>query len=164
MQKITPFLWFDGKAEEAAKFYVKTFPNSKLNKVMRTPEGGPGKKGSVLTVDFTIDGTKFVALNGGPGRNFTEAVSFVVTCRTQKEIDTYWKKLTANGGAPSMCGWLKDKYGVSWQIVPANIAKLISTPAGVQAMLGMQKLDIAALKAANRKTAKAPKAKSRARG
>ena len=154
MPKITPFLWFNGDAEVAAKFYVSVFKrNSKIKVVTRYGESGPGKRGSVMTVLFQLDGQEFIALNGGPDFKFTEAVSFVVNCTTQKEIDWYWKKLSA-GGKEIQCGWLKDRFGLCWQITPANFAKLITssdqarTDRVMQAMFGMVKLDIAALKAA----------------
>jgi predicted 3-demethylubiquinone-9 3-methyltransferase (glyoxalase superfamily) len=146
MQKITPFLWFDSQAEEAAKYYVSIFPNSKIGTASRYGDAGPGPKGSVMTVSFTLDGTEFTALNGGPIFKFTEAVSFVVTCETQKEIDDYWQKLTANGGQESQCGWLKDRYGLSWQIVPVAMGDLIKDPRAMQAMLQMKKIDIKRLK------------------
>src|SRR5689334_8809701 len=116
MPKITPFLWFDTQAEEAAKFYISVFKNSKVVSVSRCGDAGPGPKGSVLTVEFELDGKPFVALNAGPQFKFTEAISFMVPCETQAEVDEYWRKLTADGGQESQCGWLKDKYGLSWQI------------------------------------------------
>src|SRR5436189_3472005 len=128
MQKVTPFLWFDNQAEEAAKFYVSVFKNSKIKAMTHyTGEEPSGQKGSVMTVSFELDGQEFVALNGGPQFKFTAAVSFVVNCETQEEIDYYWEKLTASGGEESMCGWLKDKFGVSWQIVPTVLGKLMSS-------------------------------------
>ncbi len=153
IQKITPFLWFDHQAEEAAGFYVSIFPNSKLVKVIRSGEAGPGQAGSAMTVEFQLEGQTFVALNGGPHFKFTEAISFVVNCQTQDEIDSYWEKLSA-GGAPVECGWLKDKFGLSWQIVPTVLPELLSSPdpekSGrvMKAMLAMKKLDIRALKQA----------------
>jgi predicted 3-demethylubiquinone-9 3-methyltransferase (glyoxalase superfamily) len=154
MPRITPFLWFNGDAETAAKFYVSVFKrNSKIKVISRYGESGPGKPGSVMTVLFQLDGQEFVALNGGRDFKFTEAVSFVVNCATQKEIDWYWKKLSA-GGKEIQCGWLKDRFGLCWQITPANIAKLIAsgdrarTERVMQAVFGMVKLDIAALEAA----------------
>jgi len=153
MQKITPFLWFDNQAEEAAKFYTSIFPNSKLGKMTRYGEAGPGPAGSVLTALFEIEGTEFTALNGGPMYKFSEAVSFVVNCETQVEVDHYWEKLTA-GGKEVQCGWLKDKFGLSWQIVPTVLPKLLSDPDAaranrvMQAMLQMVKFDIAKLEAA----------------
>ena len=153
MEKITTFLWFDDKAEEAANFYVSIFPNSKINGVARYTEVGPGKAGSVMTVDFELDGQHYVALNGGPLFPFTEAISLVVNCETQKEIDHYWDKLSA-GGKIQQCGWLKDRYGLSWQIVPALLAtqKRNGDPARLnrvmKEVLASVKLDIATLQAA----------------
>src|SRR2546421_7717519 len=147
MQKITPFLWYDDKAEEAANFYVSIFKNSKVLSLTRYGEAGPGPKGSVLTAAFELDGQKFVALNGGPHFKFTEAVSFVVNCETQEEVDYFWEKLTADGGAESQCGWLKDKYGLSWQIVPTILPELFKnkdpekTQRVMKAMLQMKKID-----------------------
>jgi predicted 3-demethylubiquinone-9 3-methyltransferase (glyoxalase superfamily) len=155
-QKITPFLWFDNQAEEAANFYVSVFPNSRIVKVVRNSAGGPAPAGSVLTVAFELDGLSFVGLNGGPHFKFTEAVSFVVNCQSQEEIDRYWEKLTAGGGTPVQCGWLKDKFGLSWQVVPTELPELLSNPdpakAGraMQAMMTMTKIDIAALKKATK--------------
>lgn len=148
-QKITPFLWFNDNAEEAATFYVSVFPNSKLTDVARMGEGGPA-----LTVAFTLDGEDFVGLNGGPVHPFTEAVSFVIDCETQAEVDHYWESLTADGGQPGDCGWLKDRFGLSWQVVPRLLPELLTDPdparaqRAMQAMMQMHKLDIAALKAA----------------
>ena len=148
VSKIKPFLWFEHQAEEAAKFYASIFKDSKMGKVARYPEGSPGPAGSVMTVEFQIEGQGFVALNGGPQFKFTEAVSFVIECENQKEIDYYWDKLLA-GGKAQQCGWLKDKYGLSWQVVPAGMEKLFSNPKkaqrAMQAMLKMVKLDIKAL-------------------
>jgi predicted 3-demethylubiquinone-9 3-methyltransferase (glyoxalase superfamily) len=152
--KIKPFLWFEDQAEEAAKFYTSIFRNSKIGSVARYPEGSPGPAGKVMTVAFRIEGQDFVALNGGPQFKFTEAISFVVQCEDQKEIDRYWDKLTAGGGKPVQCGWLKDKYGVSWQIVPAMMDELFAgkdkarAQRVMQAMLKMVKLDIRKLKEA----------------
>ena len=126
MQKIAPFLWFDNQAEEAAKFYVSVFKNSKVGTIARYGESGPGPKGSVMTVGFELDGQKFTALNGGPIFKFTEAISLVVNCENQEEIDYIWEKLTADGGQEVQCGWLKDKYGLSWQVVPAILSELVS--------------------------------------
>jgi predicted 3-demethylubiquinone-9 3-methyltransferase (glyoxalase superfamily) len=157
IQKITPFLWFDHQAEEAASFYVSIFPNSKLVKVSRYGEAGPGPAGSAMTVEFQLDGQSFVALNGGPHFKFTEAISFVVNCQTQDEVDSYWEKLSA-GGAQVQCGWLKDKFGLSWQIVPTVLPELLSNPDPaksqrvMKAMLTMKKLDIHALKQAQEKS------------
>jgi predicted 3-demethylubiquinone-9 3-methyltransferase (glyoxalase superfamily) len=154
MPKIFPFLWFDTQAEEAAGFYCSIFPNSKIGKITRCGKSGPGPEGSVLTIAFSLDGQEFVGLNAGPRFKFTEAVSFVVPCNTQEEIDNYWSKLTSDGGQESLCGWLKDKFGLSWQIVPANIDKLISdadpekSGRVMQALLQMEKLDIAKLEKA----------------
>jgi predicted 3-demethylubiquinone-9 3-methyltransferase (glyoxalase superfamily) len=120
MQKITPFLWFDTQAEEAARFYVSLFKNSKVGQVARYGDAGPGPKGQVMTVTFELDGLHFTALNGGPNYKFTEAVSLQVDCADQAEIDELWRKLTQDGGEPGACGWLKDRFGLSWQIVPAN--------------------------------------------
>jgi predicted 3-demethylubiquinone-9 3-methyltransferase (glyoxalase superfamily) len=153
MQKITPFLWFNDNAEEAMKFYVSIFKKSKIGKIARYGDAGPGPKGSVMTVAFKLEGQDFVALNGGPQFKFTEAISFVVNCETQKEIDGYWKKLS-KGGKEVQCGWLKDKYGLSWQIVPTVLAKLLEDkdPARSQrvmkAMLQMVKIDIKTLQRA----------------
>jgi predicted 3-demethylubiquinone-9 3-methyltransferase (glyoxalase superfamily) len=147
MQKITPFLWFDNNAEEAVNFYLSIFKNSKVLDVKRYGEAGPGPAGSVMVIAFELNGQKFTALNGGPYRQFNEAVSFVVNCDDQAEIDFYWDALSAGGGEVQ-CGWLKDKFGLSWQVVPTNIAELLSTPAAMQAMMKMKKLDIATLKQA----------------
>ena len=127
MQKITSFLWFDGKAEEAMNFYISIFKNSKVVSVTRYGEAGPGAKGTVMTAAFQLEGQEFVALNGGPQFTFSPAISFVVNCESQQEIDEMWEKLSA-GGAKQSCGWLQDKFGVSWQIVPANIGKFFSHP------------------------------------
>jgi len=153
MQKITPFLWFDGNAEEAALFYTSIFKNSKILNVSRYGDAGPGPKGSVMVVSFQLEGQQFTALNGGPQFKFSEAFSFVVNCETQKEIDEYWNKLTSGGGRESECGWLKDKFGLSWQIVPAALGKLMSGDPKkanrvMQAVLQMKKLDIATLEEA----------------
>jgi predicted 3-demethylubiquinone-9 3-methyltransferase (glyoxalase superfamily) len=153
IQLITPFLWFDSQAEEAAAFYTSIFPNSKIGKVARYGEAAPRPAGSVMTVEFQLDGQTFVALNGGPIFKFTEAISFVVKCETQQEVDHYWEKLSA-GGAEVQCGWLKDKFGLSWQIVPTLLPKLMSDPDRkkadrvVKAMMTMIKLDTRALQAA----------------
>ena len=153
MQKITPFLWFDTQAEEAAKFYASIFPNSKILNVARYGEAGPGPKGSVMTVEFELDGQRVIALNGGPQFKFTEAISLSVDCKTQEEVDHYWTKLS-QGGKEQPCGWLKDKYGLSWQVNPAILGELLSGPDAkkakrvMEAMLKMKKIDIAALKAA----------------
>jgi predicted 3-demethylubiquinone-9 3-methyltransferase (glyoxalase superfamily) len=153
MQKITPFLWFDGKAKEAAQFYMSIFKNSKLLSISRYGEAGPGPKGSVMTVAFELDGEKFVALNGGPNYSFSPAVSFVVNCETQQEVDQYWERLS-EGGEKIQCGWLRDKYGLSWQIVPTILPELLQDKDPdkrkrvMAAMLKMVKLDIEQLKRA----------------
>ncbi|MFI8929482.1 VOC family protein [Streptomyces sp. NPDC053474] len=154
MPKITPNLWFDTKALEAAEFYVSVFPNSKVNNVSYYGEAGPRPAGTVLTVDFELDGQAYTALNGGPEFTFDEAVSFLINCADQDEVDHYWSRLTADGGAAGQCGWLKDKYGLSWQVIPAALEELMTDPdAGraqraMEAMLKMQKIDVAALRAA----------------
>jgi predicted 3-demethylubiquinone-9 3-methyltransferase (glyoxalase superfamily) len=148
--RITPFLWFDSNAEAAADFYIGIFPNSRrLGDFRNTATDDPRvvPRGSVLTVAFELDGLKFTALNGGPIFRFNESISFVVRCDTQQEIDEYWAKLTA-GGSESQCGWLKDKFGLSWQIVPARLPELIQHPKAMQAMMRMKKLDIAELERA----------------
>ncbi len=154
MQKITPFLWFDSNAEEAMKFYTSVFKNSKMGKVTLYPEGSPGPAGTVMVGTFQIEGQEFIALNGGPVYKFTEAISFVVNCETQEEVDEYWKKLTAEGGKAVECGWLKDKFGLSWQIVPTILIPLMGdkdkekSKRVMQAMLKMKKIDIEGLKRA----------------
>ncbi|HEX5886250.1 MAG TPA: VOC family protein [Pyrinomonadaceae bacterium] len=152
MQKITPFLWFDNNAEEAADFYCSIFKNSRVLNVSRYGEAVPGPKGEVMTVEFELDGQKFTALNGGPQFKFTEAISLVVNCETQEEIDYFWEKLSA-GGAESKCGWLKDKYGLSWQVVPAIVGEWISgdperSNRVMQEVMKMEKLEIEPLKRA----------------
>ena len=153
-QKITTFLWFDNNAEEAANFYVSIFKNSRILKSARYPEGSPGPKGGVMTVDFELDGQQFIALNGGPHFKFTEAISLMVSCKSQEEVDYYWEKLTADGGQESQCGWLKDKFGLSWQITPDALMKVWTDgdPAKaqrvMQAMMSMKKLIIKDLEAA----------------
>jgi len=143
-KKITPFLWFDGQAEEAAKYYTSIFPNSKIEKIIRNGD-------TVMVVDFSLDGQKFTALNGGPQFKFNESISFVVSCDTQEEVDYFWEKLTADGGEESMCSWLKDKFGVSWQIVPEALPRLLSDPdpavaqTAMAAMMKMRKIIIADL-------------------
>jgi predicted 3-demethylubiquinone-9 3-methyltransferase (glyoxalase superfamily) len=132
MQKITPFLWFDKQAEEAARFYTSIFKNSKVGAISRYGENTPGPAGSVMTVNFDLEGQEFVALNGGPIFKFNEAISFIVNCETQGEVDEFWEKLSA-GGEKGQCGWLKDKFGVSWQIVPIILDKLMSDPDPVKA-------------------------------
>lgn len=154
MQNISTFLWFDNQAEEAAHFYTSLFKDSKILEVARYPEGAPGPTGQVMTVDFQLAGQRFTALNGGPHFKFSEAISLVVHCENQAEVDYFWEKLTANGGEESQCGWLKDKFGLSWQIVPTALGNFIGgpDPAGaqraVQAVLQMRKLDLAALQKA----------------
>jgi len=153
MQKITTCLWFDGQAEEAAKFYVSVFKNGRILETAYWGKTGPGKEGSVLTVLFEIEGQVFLALNGGPDYHFTPAISLSVDCKTQEEVDAYWEKLTA-GGKPVMCGWLEDKFGVSWQIVPDILPRSLAdkdrakADRVLKAMMGMVKLDIAALEKA----------------
>ena len=153
-RRIKTFLWLDGQAEEAAKFYTSIFRNGKIGAVARYPEGSPGPAGSVMTVEFELDSHPFVVLNGGPQFKFNESVSFAIECDTQEEIDYYWEKLTAGGGKPVQRGWLKDTYGLSWQVVPAGLDKLFSdpktAPRAMQAMLKMVELDIAKLKEAAR--------------
>jgi predicted 3-demethylubiquinone-9 3-methyltransferase (glyoxalase superfamily) len=150
MGKITPFLWFDGKAEEAANFYVSIFENAKISKVSRYLEESPGEAGTVMTVSFELEGTEFVALNGGPHYTFTPAISFQIDCKTQAEVDMFWERLS-EGGLTNQCGWLQDKYGVSWQVVPSVLPELLQDDddekagAVMQAMLQMTKLDIKTL-------------------
>jgi len=154
MQKISPFLWFDSQAEEAAKFYVAVFGNSRILKTVRYGTAGPGPAGSVMTVVFELNGVQFTALNGGPLHRFSEAISFVVNCQSQAEVDTVWEKLSA-GGQPDRCGWVKDRYGLSWQVVPSVLPVLLGDPDAAKAqrtmaaMLKMSKLDIAALEKAH---------------
>ena len=151
--KITPCLWFDTEGEDAANFYVSIFKNSKIGKVVRYGDAGPGPKGSVMTATFELEGQQFTALNGGPHFKFTEAISFVVDCKSQEEVDELWEKLSA-GGEPGHCAWLKDKFGLSWQIVPSVLVELLSNPDPAKskrvmaAMLKMTKIDIAKLKQA----------------
>lgn len=145
--RITPFLWFDSNAEEAVDFYLTVFKNSRRLSEVRNTGGAPGPEGGILTITFELDGQKFTAINGGPMYKFTEAISFVVRCETQQEVDDYWRKLTA-GGSEIQCGWLKDKFGLSWQIVPARLPDLVRHPKAMQAMLKMKKLDIAKLERA----------------
>jgi predicted 3-demethylubiquinone-9 3-methyltransferase (glyoxalase superfamily) len=153
MPQITPNLWFDKEGEEAAKFYISVFPNSEIKSVLRYTDAGPGPAGTVVTVDFVLDGQPFTAINGGPLFAFDEAVSMLISCADQEEVDYYWNALT-EGGEESQCGWLKDKYGLSWQVVPAVLDELMSDPdngraeRATKAMLGMKKLDVAALQAA----------------
>ena len=153
MQKIRPFLWFDGKAEEAMNFYTSIFKHSKVGNITRYGEAGPRQAGSVMSATFELEGQEFIALNGGPQFSFTPAISFFVTCETQAEVDDYWEKLSA-GGATNRCGWLRDKYGLSWQIVPSILGKLLhgvdaaKSQRVMAAMLKMEKLDIATLQQA----------------
>jgi predicted 3-demethylubiquinone-9 3-methyltransferase (glyoxalase superfamily) len=155
-QKISPFLWFDKEAEEAAKFYVSVFGNSKINHVARYTDAGPGRDQDVMVVDFELDGCRLTALNGGPMFKFTEAISLYVDCEDQAEVDRYWNALTADGGKESMCGWLKDRYGLSWQIVPKALTRLINDPDRarasrvMEAMLQMRKIDVSKIEAAAR--------------
>src|ERR1700712_5227775 len=153
MQKITPNLWFDGQAEQAAEFYCSIFKNSRIVNVARYTEAGPGEPGSVMTVDWELDGQRFTGINGGPDFTFDEAVSFLITCQDQDEVDYFWEKLT-DGGQEVQCGWCKDRFGLSWQVVPEGMEELFSDPdparaeRAMKAMFEMKKLDIAALKAA----------------
>jgi len=153
MQKITPFLWFDNQAEEAANFYVSMFKNSKIGSIRRYGEAGPGPKGSVMSVIFQLEGQEFFALNGGPHFKFTPAISLFVNCENQEEVDELWERLSA-GGRKDRCGWLQDKYGLSWQIVPTALSQLLGDPDPakssrvMKAMLQMDKIDIARLKEA----------------
>jgi predicted 3-demethylubiquinone-9 3-methyltransferase (glyoxalase superfamily) len=151
MQKITPFLWFDGNAEEAANFYTSIFPDAKVVNMSRYGDAGPGPKGTVMVATFQLAGQEFIALNGGPHFKFNEAVSFVVSCDNQAEVDHYWDKLSA-GGSIQQCGWLKDKFGLSWQVVPTVLSELMrdkdpkKTQRVMTAMLQMKKLDIQGLR------------------
>lgn len=147
LPRITPFLWFDNNAEEAVEFYLSVFKNSRRLTVLKNPEGGPAPAGRVLTISFELDGQPFTALNGGPHFKFTEAVSFVVRCDSQQEIDEYWSKLSA-GGSEVQCGWLKDKFGLSWQVIPAALPDLVKNPKAMQAMMEMTKLNIEELERA----------------
>ncbi|HEV2134222.1 MAG TPA: VOC family protein [Terracidiphilus sp.] len=147
--RITPFLWFDANAEEAVDFYLSVFKNSRKLEELRNPGEAPGAKGGILTIAFELDGTQFTALNGGPEYKFNEAVSFTVCCDSQEEVDYYWSRLTA-GGSEIACGWLRDKFGLCWQIVPARLPELIRHPKAMQAMMKMKKLDIAELERAVR--------------
>lgn len=152
-RKITPNLWFDTEAEEAARFYVDVFPGGEIHSVSRYPEGAPGPAGEVMTVEWEVMGMRFVGINGGPRFKLDEAVSFAISCRDQEEVDYYWERLT-DGGVESRCGWLADRYGLSWQVVPEGMDEIFSDPdrskaeRAVQAMLKMRKLDVAALRAA----------------
>lgn len=145
--RVTPFLWFDSNAEEAVDFYLTVFKNSRRLDELRNTDDSQGSKGSVLTIAFELDGQQFTALNGGPSFKFTEAISFVVRCDSQQEVDDYWSKLSA-GGSEIQCGWLKDKFGLCWQIVPASLPELVKHPKGMEAMLKMKKIDIAELERA----------------
>jgi predicted 3-demethylubiquinone-9 3-methyltransferase (glyoxalase superfamily) len=154
MPAITPSLWFDNNLEEAAKFYTSVFPNSHIEELFRATDAGPGQPGSVLFGTFVLDGTKFMAINGGPHFKFTEAVSFTVNCKDQDEVDYYWECLTADGGEEAPCGWLKDRFGMSWQISPDRLFELVADPdparaaAATKAMHGMRKIVIAELEQA----------------
>jgi predicted 3-demethylubiquinone-9 3-methyltransferase (glyoxalase superfamily) len=155
LSKITPCLWFDGQAEDAAKLYTSLFPDSRIDKVNRSPADNPSTpQGAVLTVDFTLAGQKFIGLNGGPDFKFTEAVSFTIDCADQAEVDRYWNALTSGGGEPSQCGWLKDRFGLSWQVIPRQLNEYLGGPdpegarRAMEAMLKMTKLDVAQLRAA----------------
>jgi predicted 3-demethylubiquinone-9 3-methyltransferase (glyoxalase superfamily) len=152
---ITPCLWFDGNAEEAARFYTSIFPNSRIDKVVPAASDTPStKKGDVITVEFTLDGTKFVGLNGGPEFKFDEAISFMIDCKDQTEVDHYWDALIKGGGEPSVCGWLKDRFGVSWQVTPRRLLEMtesddrVAAERAMKAMLEMTKIDIAKLEEA----------------
>jgi len=153
MQKITPFLWFDGKAEEAMNFYISIFKNSKIVSVIRYGDAGPGPRGTVMTAAFQLEGQEFTALNGGPQFTFSQAISFVVNCKTQQEVDELWEKLS-EGGEKQQCGWLKDKFGVSWQIVPVALVEMLQdknpekSKRVMAAMLQMDKIDIKTLRQA----------------
>ena len=157
MQKITPFLWFDGKAEEAMNFYTSIFKNSKKGRITRYGEAGPGPKGTVMSAIFQLDGQEFFALNGGPHFTFSPAISFFVTCETQEEVDEFWEKLSA-GGEKQRCGWLQDKFGVTWQIVPSVLDTLLQdkdpgkATRVMRAMMKMDKLDIKGLQQAHEQT------------
>lgn len=153
LQKITPNLWFDAEAEQAAAFYISVFQNSRIVNVARYSEAGPRPAGTVMTVEFELDGQRFVGINGGPQFTFDEAVSFQITCESQAEVDYYWERLSV-GGQEGQCGWLKDRYGLSWQVVPTGMEEVFNDPdpersrRAMQAMLGMHKLDVAALRSA----------------
>lgn len=145
--RITPFLWFDANAEEAVEFYMSVFKNSRRISELRNNGEAPGIKGGILTLAFELDGQRFTALNGGPAHVFNDAVSFVVRCETQAEVDYYWEKLAA-GGTEVACGWLKDKFGLSWQVVPTKLPELLRNPRAMRAMMGMKKIDLAQLERA----------------
>ena len=154
MTKLTTCLWFDGQAEQAARFYAAVFPNSKVGRIVKFPEGTPGTPGTVMTVEFELDGAPFMGLNGGPEFKFSEAVSFVIDCADQAEVDRYWTALLADGGEESVCGWLKDRFGVSWQVTPRILPQLMADPDRdkanrvTAAMMEMRKIDVAKLEAA----------------
>lgn len=154
MQKLNTFLWFDGQAEQAVAFYLSVFPKAKAGKVMRWGDVGPGPKGSVLTASFELNGQEFTAMNGGPEYKFTPAISFMIPCETQQEVDEYWDKLLAGGGQPSACGWLTDKFGVSWQVTPVGLMEMLMDKDQaranrvMEAMMKMIKLDLPTLKKA----------------
>jgi predicted 3-demethylubiquinone-9 3-methyltransferase (glyoxalase superfamily) len=147
--RITPFLWLDKNAEEAVDFYISVFANSRKLDVLRTNfDGGPVPRGSALTIAFELDGVSFTALNGGPGHPFNEAISLTARCDSQAEVDYYWAKLLEGGGSEIQCGWLKDRYGLRWQVVPAKLADLVRNPKAMQAMMAMKKFDLAELERA----------------
>ena len=155
MPGITPCLWFDGRAQEAAEFYTGIFPNSRIDRIDRSAADNPSvKEGEVLTVSFTLDGSRFIGLNGGPDFQFSEAISFEIECADQAEVDRYWERLTAGGGAPGPCGWLKDRFGLSWQVVPKQLNEMLNSPdrdgarRAMDAMLQMGKIDVEQLRAA----------------
>ena len=148
MNKITPFLWFNNDAEAAADFYLSIFPNSRKLRELRATEAGPGPIGSLIVLDLELNGQPVTFINGGPAHQLTEAFSFSVQCETQAEIDRYWSQLTADGGSENVCGWLKDKFGLSWQITPARLTELIKNPKAMTAMMQMKKIDIAEIERA----------------
>jgi predicted 3-demethylubiquinone-9 3-methyltransferase (glyoxalase superfamily) len=154
MQKITPFLWFDANAEEAANFYVSIFKDSKITRVQRYGDAGPGPKGTVMSLDFQLEGQQFMALNGGPHFQFSPAISLFVNCEMQEEVDALWERLLV-GGEPQQCGWLKDRFGLSWQIIPTALGRLLADPdpaksaSVMKAMMQMVKIDVAELKRAH---------------
>lgn len=150
MKKVTPFLWFDDNAEEAAEFYLSVFPHASKVTEVRSKGAGPWPAGKIATITIDLEGQEMIFMNGGPHHKLTPAFSYSVVCEDQAEIDGYWDKLLAGGGKTMACGWLTDRFGLCWQIVPKNIGQLINTPAGMQAMMGMIKLDIAALEAAGK--------------
>lgn len=152
MNKITPFLWFNDNAEEAAEFYLGTFPNARKLGEVRSRGVGPWPEGRIATITIELEGQEIIFLNGGPSQQLNPAISFVVHCNSQQEIDSFWDKLMAGGGKPMACSWLTDRFGLCWQIVPHNIGQLISHPKAMEAMMGMIKLDVAALEAAARES------------